>query len=461
MVVLSTGCGESGGAVKKQSPPQTKPNVVLVVMDTLRADRLHATRNGRAVMPFLSQMTGEGTYYSHAISPCSWTKPAMASVLTGLSPEEHGVIYSARIEDPENPTSDRLSDRHQTLAEQLRQSGYTSWAFQTNANLTAALGFAQGYAPEDYKFSNGAPAEQVTTATLEALGKRPTPFFVYAHYMDPHAPYHPGDNIENALGPLPVPPEYDRGLLDDDSRFMAYYSDQVKVGLGLQPTPTIPDLTATGKEAVRHRYDLECLYMDQAIRRLVEGIRLQHPDTIFIFVSDHGEEFWERRGMGHGTTLHQEQVHVPFIIVGPNVTATVVHETISTQNLAGTLLDLIGVSSNGWGPSGPGRVNFPDTVFSFSQGPWPALGINTSAVYHGGYSYLLDRRTNQSSLFYLPDDPEEQHDLGDERHEIASRLAEVWALYQDSITVSSTPEATLLDDAARERLEALGYVGIP
>ena len=441
------------GGCKAPVAPARAPNVVLIVMDTLRADRLDATRNGKAVMPFLSRMAASGTAYRHAISPSSWTKPTMASLFTGLPPQAHGVIYSARQEDPAHPTSDRLSEAHVTLAEQLQARGYRTWGYQTNANLTAALGFAQGFVPGDYHFANGAPARQVTDQALDAAAELSAPFFLYAHYMEPHAPYHVPEGLADALGPQPGMTAYDREVLDDDGRFMAYYMDQVQTALGLQPVPTLPDLSLEGKGAVRHRYDLECLAMDQAIEGLVTGIQAVHPNTVFLFVSDHGEEFWERGGMGHGTTLYQEQVHVPYFWVGPRVPQQEVKTTVSTQLLGQQLLGYL-----------DGKVNWDSpessaTVYSFSRGPWPALGVEVEGVYGDGYSYLVDRRTETTSLFNLERDPAEVQDLAPtapERVEAFGTLLE-----EHRALEAGAVDGAPLSEADRERLEALGYVDNP
>ncbi|MCF6285039.1 MAG: sulfatase-like hydrolase/transferase, partial [Candidatus Hydrogenedentes bacterium] len=344
------------------------------------------------------------------------------------------------------------------LAESLQSAGYTTWAFQTNANLTAALGFAQGFAPEDYHFSGGASASQVTEAALNALPEFGAPFFAYAHYMEPHAPYWPGPQYADALGEHPSLSDYDHALLSDDVRFMAYYMDQAKTALGLQDGPTVPDLSAAGKAAVEHRYALECFAMDQAIEKLVGGIQQRHPNTLFVFLSDHGEEFWERDGMGHGTTLHQEQVHVPFILVGPHIPQVSIDDTVSTLDLFPTLLALLelpAVACDGVDlGAGPG----PRPVYSFSQGPWPALKVNTRAVFFDGYSYLLDCRRDSSSLFHIPGDALERNDLRTEKLEVAARLADLLSAHLRAFEGSLSQDGVPLDDAARETLEALGYV---
>lgn len=448
LLLFVTGCGK---APKQAAPPSARPNIVLVVMDTLRADRIDARRNGKPVMPFLTRMAEEGDNYRNAISPSSWTKPALASVLTGVYSNRHGVRHSARIEDPEHPTSDVLDDSWTTLAEWLVAQGYTPWAFQTNANLTRALGFAQGYEERQYHFSNGAPASEVTRAALESFPQLPAPFFLYAHYMDPHAPYRPTPELAEALGAEPVMSDEERAILDDDGRFMDYYLDQVRTAIGLQSAHTLPELSKGAQEAVRHRYDLECLAMDQAIEELVTAIREQHPDTVFVFLSDHGEEFWERGGMGHGVTLFQEQVRVPLIVLDGETSGSVREEMVSTMAILPWLAKRLGVP-----PLDSWKQEDNRAVFSETWGPWPSLNVHQSAVFSEGYSLIRNHGTNKSELFGLERDPEEWADVSVSEQERAASMGKVldaWlaeSVADDSATVPLAPEEV-------EVLEAIGY----
>jgi arylsulfatase len=443
-----SGCGE---APKPIAPPSARPNIVLIVMDTLRADRIDARRKGKPVMPFLSRMAEEGEYFRNAISPSSWTKPALASVLTGVYSNRHGVRHSARIEDPEHPTSDVLDDSWTTLAEWLVAQGYTPWAFQTNANLTRALGFAQGYEERQYHFSNGAPASEVTRAALESFPQLPAPFFLYAHYMDPHAPYRPVPELAEALGAEPIMNELDRAILDSDGRFMDYYLDQVKTAIGLQSDNTMPELSSGAQEAVRHRYDLECLAMDRAIEKLVTAIREKHPDTVFVFLSDHGEEFWERGGMGHGVTLFQEQVRVPLIILDGDTPGRVREEMVSTMAILPWLAKRLGVPPlESWNQVDNGAV------FSETWGPWPSLSVHHSAVFMEGHSLIRNHATNKTELFSLERDPEEWADVSVSDRERAASMGKVLDAYlAESAKVES---ATVpLAPGEVEVLEAIGY----
>lgn len=448
LVVLLAGCGGAADP-PAAATSNTRPNVVFILIDTLRADRVHAERHGRPVMPFLSGMARESAWYPNAISPSSWTKPALASIITGVYPYAHGIVYSARLEDPERPTSDRLAESWTTLAERFTSAGYTTWAFQTNANLAPALGFDQGYEAGHYHFHNGAPAEAVTSAAIAALPSLDPPFFLYAHYMDPHAPYRPDPDVAGALGPMPDLPAYDQALIDDDARFMAYYLDQVQTAIGLQPAHTIPDLSEAGKEAVRHRYDLECLAADRAVETLVRGIRAVEPNTVFVVLSDHGEEFWERGGMGHGVTLHQEQIRVPLIIDAPFAEPAEHAERVSVLTVLQDLWGRLGVASR----ESPGGA-----ALSFTRGPWASLGVDQRAIVHEGAVWIEDSAGGRHWLFDLDADPGELDDRSGADPDRAERLRSLLEESQPRSRAGAV-EGAALSESDLEALDAVGYLG--
>jgi len=245
--------------------------------------------------------------------------------------------------------------------------------------------------------------------------------------------------------------DQDRAILDDDNRFMDYYLDQVKTAIGLQSAHTLPDLSNGAKEAVRHRYDLECLAMDRAIEELVTAIRGKHPDTVFVFLSDHGEEFWERGGMGHGVTLFQEQVRVPLIVVDGESRGKVHDEMVSTMALLpwlATRLDVAPLDAWHRDDNGP--------VFSETWGPWPSLGVHESAVFHEGHSLIRNHGTGRTELFNLKRDPEEWANVYVSEPARVQSMVKLLDVYlADSVTDDS---ATVpLAPGEVEVLEAIGY----
>ncbi|MBI2423736.1 MAG: sulfatase [Candidatus Hydrogenedentes bacterium] len=449
-----------GYILGRESTPQS-PNVLFITMDTLRSDRIAAVRNGQPVMPFLSRAVNEGAHFTRAISPCSWTKPAMASIFTGVSPEAHGVIYTSKKDANGNDASDVLSPEWMTLAEWLRVRGYSTWAYISNANLEKSFGFAQGFDAADYVYKNGASAPEVTDAALGKLSALKPPFLLYAHYMDPHSPYTPPALHKDALGPFPQTTAYDNTLLDNPMEFMRYYMDCAKIMLGLQEQPTVPPLSPGGQAAVEHLYDAEVRFMDEAIERLVTAVRKSRPNTLVVLVSDHGEEFWERGGMGHGTTLFQEQVHVPLVLMAPDIAPRKIDTTVSTLDLLPTFaayLKIPGLSR--WEGRGLLAPSEPRPVFAFSKASEQDLQVHIDAIYEDGHVLIQDHGHGWERLFRHETDPGEQQDIAASDPARAAAMREKLEAHirQSRAALNAVDRVeTVIDPAIRAQQKDLGY----
>ncbi len=441
-----------------------KPNVVFLLLDALRYDRIGAERNGKPVAPFLSAMADEGRFFTQAYSPSSWTKPTMASMFTSRYMDAHGVYYSARFETPEKPTSDVLSSSFETLAEYLAAHGYDNVGVQTNANLVRPLGFAQGFDEDRYTFQNGWSADWVVDRALEGVANTQGPFHLYAHFMEPHAVYDPPPEYREFFGPLPDLTDTDRELLDPEN-FMAFFFDQLDVALGRKEHHALPQLSANGVEAVKMLYDGEIRYLDDQVRRLVTKLREEDPNTLFIISADHGEEFWERGGVGHGTTMYQELVHVPLWVFGPGIAPARVDKPVNLVGLLPTIADYLAL---------PPRSHWQGTswlsaaggdIFSDTRGSYPEEGVNAEALIREGYKLILDHARGRTMLFQLADDPGERNDLAGRQ---PGRVREMSRALETHREVNlklrgSVPqmEASELDEEMAERLQALGYGAAP
>jgi len=442
-----------------------RPNVVFLLLDTLRYDRIGAEHGGEPVAPFLTALAEEARFYTHAYSPSSWTKPAMASMFTSRYVDAHGVYYSARFETPDKPTSDLLAASFETLAEYLGRFGYATRGVQTNANLAPAFGFAQGFHADHYPFENGWSAEWVVDQALAGVASAEPPFYLYAHFMDPHAVYDPPAEYREVFGPLPELTETDRELIDPD-RFMAYYFDQVHVALGLKEDYELPQLSENGRRTVELLYDAEVRYLDDQVRRLVTALREQAPDTVFVIAADHGEEFWERGGLGHGTTMYQELVHVPLWVFGPGITPGRDDTPVNLVGLMPTIAEALGLPPReGW----QGRSWLSPAgghIFSDSRGSYPEERVNTEALVREGYKLIIDHGHGWTQLYDLAADPLEQRDLAGAMPERVAEMSAALAAHR-AANLELRGEApahetsSALDAELVERLRALGYGGDP
>jgi len=446
-------------------PPKTPPNVVLLLLDALRADRVGAERNGIPVMPYLTQLTREGLYFTRAVSPCSWTRPAMASLLTSTDVDTHQVYFSAEPrEDGSAPESDVLADALETMAEYLASHGYDTAAFQSNANLTPQFGFAQGFTPERYPYVFDARADEVTMGALGLLKKLREPFFLYAHYMDPHTPYEPPEKYHTLFGPAPDLEGSDRALLETKT-FREVFWDQVFTATGVQSALQLPDISAAGREFLRLRYDGEVRFMDDEVARLIRGIRMRYPNTVLIIMSDHGEEFWERGGMGHGTTLHEEVIHVPLWMIGPGINPQRVDTLVGTLGLLPTLAEHLSFPPNpvwqgsSWLPAGAAAST---PVFSRTRAPWTRFQLDLSSITIGTEKLIVDNRHGVSALYDLSADRDERRNLAAERPDRVAALEKLVQAQQEQDVLRSrggfAARTVIVDADTRASLEAIGYL---
>jgi arylsulfatase len=301
------------------APPAKPPHLVLVLVDTLRADHLGVYGYPRPTSPRLDALAPQSVVFERASSPSSWTRPAVASLLTSRLPSEHGAVSTLR----------RLADDVPTLVEALRTAGYRSIGVSANfPHVSEATGLARGFdsfvalrseaAPDDpdwlwpepdgaggVRHLRAASADEVNAELLRRLPERvETPLFLYAHYMEPHSGYAPPAALR---GRFVRDPELDR-------RSPPASSDHVL------------DLATGRREASPEEigrlvdlYDAEIAAADEALGRLLDALAARGigTDAVVVVLSDHGEEFGEHGGFFHGLALHRESIHVPLLIRAP------------------------------------------------------------------------------------------------------------------------------------------------
>ncbi len=311
------------------APRAQKPPVLLIVVDTLRADHLGAYGYDLDITPNLDRLAAKSFVYTQAMSGSSWTLPSFASILTGLEPEHHG----AGINDGDRNLGSGLSEDSRTFAGYLRRAGYTTGAIVTNAWLKSLFGLDRGFDYYDDSLGLGhmplalqpldelglellserayTPAErQADKAIAYVRSQGRSSWLLMVHFMDPHGPYTP-------------PERHLRGLPND-------YADPVE-----------------------RFYDAEIRYADEQIGRLLASV----PDNAWVIVtSDHGEEFGDHPdayagqpvppNTRHGHTLYEELVRVPLIVFKPrNLRPGLVDRPVRTTDILPTLLEVAGVKA--------------------------------------------------------------------------------------------------------------------
>ncbi len=436
------------------------PNVMLVVIDTLRADHLGAYGYDRPTSPNLDALARRGTRFARAYATSSWTGASVASMLTGLSPGVHGM---------DGHTSD-LGDRWPRLPEAFRDAGYETGAISANpAFVSPEVGFGSGF--DSFDVLHGAPAKPtdagdhiwahpnmttlvhvaganvVTDAAIAWVRRHRTEaFFLYLHYFDPHASYLP-------------PPAYARKFGVDPSSPLAGMQQRMVMFPGLPPADPADLATLIGL------YDGEIAFTDAEIGRLIAEIEpLVTRPTILLVTSDHGEEFGDHGGLQHGKTLFEEQIRVPLLITrlgDEGSTADVIATPFSLVDLWSLLAGMTGVSTR------PGAAPLALADLTAAPAALPVFAdLATNGRVHRWANVaephkLIVARDQSSLLYDLRRDPAEKVNLAREDptrarvlREALTRQQASWAAERRGVTPAPAPSWS---QERLDRLRALGY----
>jgi arylsulfatase A-like enzyme len=444
--------------VASEDPPQGKaPSlVVLVSVDTLRADSVSFAGHWQITSAFMDELARDGVIFSNAYATSSWTPPSMGSLLTGLYPSCHGVT-SGDIRDRGKIEQPVLSDIITTLAEVFSRAGYTTIGVPANRHLMADLGFAQGF---DHYFEQAAflPAQKLNSEVRkhleEAYGSewrtklKETKTFLWIHYFDPHDPY---------FGRRPW---IDRFAPDFKSK-SAEYPNAIVMRELRKKFPR-PDAELGSK--IRHLYDSEVAYWDHHFGELARELGLDDPDVLLAFTSDHGEEMVEHGDIGHSQSLYEELVHVPMVVRWPAGIRGGRIETaqVSILDLFPTLVQLAGLElpehlqGRSLAPllrDGRNLENRP--VFLQLMPPKPHL----LAVRDGDWKLVVPQDgTGAPQLFDLTRDPGEHQNLAAGKPRIVRRLQRQLDRWFENLPPAPDLETAPLTDQQIEELRALGYV---
>jgi arylsulfatase A-like enzyme len=452
------------------SPPK---NVILINIDTLRGDRLGFNGYQRNTSPFLDELAAEGALFRRCYSTWPQTKPSVASLMTGLYPSAHGTTKRPNV-----------SLGLPTLAESLRDAGYITAAVVTNPHLSPGFGFDQGFGTYIYirtqykksaakkitdtklevqegtvvqfredKGTSGrgyASGESVNAAALEWVDQYQDsdPYFLYLHYMDVHSPY--------------VSPEPYRSMFVEEVARNLYRNG-----------PPEEEVTARDLEYMNAIYDGQIRYLDHLISNLFEalGSRGRLKETMVIVVADHGDEFLEHGGFGHGASLHHELTYVPLFFWGQGTKQGVHDQVASIIDLFPTICDLLGLPAPpAQGKSlarqvreGQNAVDRP-LVFTECGSARDASGARTPQI--GVISedwYLLHRfQEGETRLYDQRSDKMQVTDVSHDHPELVQDMINrASALFEESRLIESGVKAEQVDydEETIEALRALGYLG--
>jgi arylsulfatase A-like enzyme len=467
------------GFVDTSAPPDPVrddlPNIVMVVIDTLRSDHLSCYGHrpeGRPTTPNIDAVAAAGTRFERAFAQAPWTRPSVASLFTGTFAASHGIVTH----------KDKLGD-FPTIATMLRARGYRTTAFSANPQVSPTFGFDPGFQvfwnstdrstrasavvrlwrkvgiplglvaadPDPPRRGvRGSTADDVNDAVLRWLGDAVVdePSFLYVHYLDPHDPY---SAPEDLLGLAPGP------AVDEEP----LYASQK-----LPPFPLegcgLPGLETAEMRELQRRYDTEIRFVDEHVGELLEELYdsgMLGPDDYLVITSDHGEEFHEHQQWQHGRSLFDEMIHVPLIVQGPGIPAgQVVPATVQ-------LVDIL-PSIAAWSGAPPDFPGHGQDLFAPRDG-------DDAFAQRPRYATMWSLRRGQRSLIWIFDeedatvlaydlavDPGETTPLpeagGAAFADMRRRLAELFETAAD--LRRGTTDEVELDAEMTRRLQQLGYI---
>jgi arylsulfatase A-like enzyme len=435
-------------------PAKTAKNVVLVLIDTMRARSLKPFNpNSRVKTPVLDKIAQEGALFEAAQAPENWTKPSTTSVLTGLYPATHG----AKTDGAMVPKSATL------LSEALKEAGFATGSFIANGYVSDKFGFKQGW---DF-YTNYIREKKTTDAenVFKEAGDwveqhKDERFFAYVHTIDPHVPYDPPEQFLSMYTKAPY-----SGVVSPRKT-----PDQLAEA---KHTPPKINFNAADKQYLRDLYDGEVSYHDYYLGLFVERLKKLgvYEDTVFVVTADHGEEFDEHGSFGHGHSVYQELLWVPFMVRFPGVVppGTRISQTASTLGVFPTVLEAVGLPA-------ASQVEEKSYLSWIRGAAAPATPVAFSdflddrRVIRAGRWKLILRGTNET-FFDLETDPTEQKELDRSKFPIASRYTTIllgqflgakdrrsW-LRGGGTGQKLEQEDANIDDVTRAQLKAIGYAG--
>jgi len=451
-IVVAVGCGDA-----------KPPNIVLISLDTTRADHLGVYGYEKRTSPNLDRFAEHATVYERAYSTSSWTLPTHASIFTGLLPMQHGAQSDPASENRSLSYGVRpLAESFSTLGELLHAAGYRTGAVVGGPALRREFGIAQGFEVYDDDLTSlrdrvhGRRADRVGRAAIRLIERfGDEPYFLFVNFFDPHAPYAP-------------PAPFDRGLAKpDEKEHRVELIGRLTAGEAAVPVERYPDGQREWIAAMLDAYDAEIRYMDAHLGRLLAAIEgsPRASETLIAITSDHGESFGEHFYLSHGAHLYEDNVRVPLLLRRPGSREGArVAEQVQIHQLFPTLLRAAnldvpeGVDARGLEATGADlllEVRRSDlNVKLFGD----FFDRDQLAIQSWPYKLVL-RTTGERELYDLANDPAELHDLAEREPE---RAAELVAKLRDEVArrppaYSETARPELRPET-EEALRALGYI---
>lgn len=418
--------------------PRTPRNVIFLTWDSTRADHLSSYGHPARTTPAVDAFADDAVLFEQAYSQNNWTRPSYASMVTSRQMYQ---VHEAGAIRPDVTT----------IAEIMKAHGYQTLSVVQNPNLDASWGFEQGYDEYHHVQIEGYPdaVNAVAIPRLRALAKSDKPLFAFIHYQEPHWPYRDAFDEGAAIAPAAA------------HHLMTYNQFE-----------TVPDNVDEVVAFLKKCYERDVRDTDRAMGKLLDALKAAelYDESLIIFASDHGDEFYEHQAFGHGhQNLHPELTKVPMVVRFPTslqIPSQRVKSTVNNLDLIPTILDVVGIDQ-------------PGVMLGTSLLPLERLAANPRiATSHfasvlmmrgGRYAALVDPRGEGGVQYFdLAVDPGELHPLeasaiGDAVDAFNAR-AQLWYADYAEVQGSKTDDGSKIDEhhhmdaQLREQLKSLGYV---
>lgn len=438
-ILIASGCS-------KPAPP----NVVLVTIDTLRADRLGSYGHQIDTSPFLDDLASQGVRFQNAYSESSWTTPSIVSLLTSLRPTTHGIESASVVvrgqgeNQPSQLRQQTLPRRLLLWPQSLKARGYRTFGITANGLLKGDRGFRRGF--DHYKcigFGNAEKVEAIVRRWKRNI-TRQRPYFLWLHFIEPHGPYNEHPSVRELYGPRT--------------------SRLAKTIAPWQLTKRSPERLRNALPRALELYDGEIRHTDGVIARIFDNLGISSSDLVIV-TSDHGEEFFDHGNFGHASTLYEEVVRVPLIIRFPGAlhAGRTIDGAVRLIDVLPTVLEVLGIAPV---EHFQGRSLLPliagkesgsrevvatlhryerNSMASLTQGDWKYIHHDVDPASH--------------RLFNLARDPGERSNLlSTENRRAQAMAAHLSAVVERDRSRQLVAPRARLSEAQAERLRALGYL---
>ena len=447
------------------------PNIVIFLIDTLRADRLGAYGYVRKeTSPNIDRLGKEGVVFEHACAASPWTLPSVASLMTSTYPYEHRTLDD----------NDRLDEKFDTLPSALQRVGYSTINLYSNPYAGPTYGIARDY---DYvKQSLHTDGRKVE----ETLAQHPArPFFLYIHNGEPHNPYDAHIGVRGFKSiPQSVRAEIKRHVQNYRRLTREDFVQKREIGTTDNTQEQNVEIAALNEmyEDYNELYDTSVHDADDHVGSVINSLKKlgEWENTLFIVLADHGEELSEHGGWLHDQSVYQELIHVPLIIrfPGDEHAGLRIKSVVSLVDIMPTILDFIDRSEECSRMRGKSLLPVVDGVSPTAEDlfrifamrwntkkyyrPWKlSRGDLNLVVRHQSWKGIWNVETASFELYNLEDDPWEQNELAISQPDLSLAMrvsAKLWSLRSQRIGTERVQLDQELDEDAKEGLRSLGYI---